>query len=510
MPVNMSGEPADSTGRRPTTARDAEGPVPGEDLGGAGGFGRLTLLGLVGVVLGALPFLALLVLVETRWPPLHGLDVAVADGLNDLVVQSPLAVRTLEILSEAGGGAAASFIMGVAVVWLLVRHQRRLAAYLAVTGLGLAVLVPVTKVLVGRRRPDVALPVVDLPTNASFPSGHAMTALVTWGALTVIALPVVRPAHRRILVVATAVFVALVGFTRLALGVHFLTDVVAGWALGAAWLAVTAWAFRHWLRDRHEPVVRSGLGETPVHALHLSTIDEPALPDGRTTLVRLGSAALAISALLIALGLMVTGPLSGTALVRWDVGAVEAAMDLRSAALTDVMHAVDRFGGLWGIVIATVAVAALSLAHRGSWRPAVVVVLAVVGEVLIYTAVSRTVGRARPEVPDLTAGLPAAASFPSGHVAAVTAVYGALCLVVLAYGRGWWRAAVVVVAATIVAVTMASRVYLAAHHPTDTVAGLLVSLLWLGALHRYVLAPATSPPRTASWRARETVDAPVS
>ena len=500
--ANASGDPEELPS---STRRDAPGSLDHprtEELAGAGGFGGLALLGLLGVVGGAIPFLGLLALVEDRWAPLHRLDLAVADGLNALVVGSPLVVRVLEVVSEAGGGASAGFAMGLATVWLLIRQQPRLAAYLAVTGAGLAAIVPVTKVLVGRARPDVALPVVDIPTNASFPSGHAMTALVAWGALAVIALPVVRPAHRRRLVAATAAFVLLVGFTRIALGVHYVTDVVAGWALGAAWLTATAAAFRHWLREHHQSVVHVGLGERPDHGLHLRTIDEPALPHGRRTLLRLLLAAVMISLLLVAAGLLVTGPLATTALARWDVQVVEAAAELRSSTLTQVVHTVDRLGGLWGIAAAAVAVAALALAWRGSWRPAAVVVLAVAGEVLIYAAVSQTVGRARPDLRDLTHGLPVGASFPSGHVAAVTAVYGALSLLVLVHGRGRWRALVVAGAAVLVAATMASRVYLAAHHPTDTVAGLILSVLWLAALHRYVIAPTEDPPTTASWTYR--------
>ena len=179
---------------------------------------------------------------------------------------------------------------------------------------------------------------------------------------------------------------------------------------------------------------------------------------------------------------------------------------LRSPTVTAVVHTVDRLGGLWGIASAAIAIAALALAWRGSWRPAVLVVLAVAGEVLIYAAVSQIVGRARPDVRDLTQGLPTEASFPSGHVAAVTAVYGALSLIVLVHGRGRWRAVVVAGAATLVAAAMASRVYLAAHYPTDTVAGLVLSVLWLAVLHRYVLAPRDGPPTTASWTYRP--DAP--
>jgi len=222
--------------------------------------GGWSLLGLLGVVVGAVPFLALLGLVQVRWAPLERLDTGAADGLNATVADSPLSVRILSIVSEAGGGATASFLMAVAVLCLLIRRRHRLAAYVAVAGVGLAVLVPVTKALIGRTRPDVPLPVVDIPTNASFPSGHAMTSLVTWGVLLLVLLPGLRPTTRRWWTAATSVLVLVVGFTRVALGVHFVSDVLAGWALGIAWLAVVTLAFRRWLRTRAEPVHPVGAG----------------------------------------------------------------------------------------------------------------------------------------------------------------------------------------------------------------------------------------------------------
>lgn len=445
----------------------------------------LSLLGLVGLMLGALPYLALLGLVTARWAPLYRLDESVAHGLNEVLASQPLHVRVVEIVSELGGGATAGYALALAVVWLVVRREPRRAAYVAATGLGLAVLVPVSKALVGRTRPEVMVPVVELPTNPSFPSGHAMASLVTWGALTLVALPFVPRRSRRVLVLTTTVIVVVVGFTRLALGVHFVTDVVAGWTLGTLWLTVTYGVFRRWLRV--DPTADRHSGSRSAAGMRLAPLDESVLPVGAVSAWRIAGSALAVTAVVAGLGLLVTGPLAPTALHRWDVAVVEDAVVLRSTATSEVVHAVGKLGGLWGVVTATVATCVVGLAHRGSWRPVVFTVLAVVGEVLIYGASSQLVGRARPDVPDLTSGLPTGASFPSGHVAAATAVYGAACLLVLTYARSPWRRAVVLPVAAVVVATMFCRVYVAAHHPTDTAAGALLGVLWLAALHRHLL-----------------------
>lgn len=484
---------------RAVDARVDLDPAAGADLRGAGRFGGLSALGLLGVVVGAVPFLSLTALVLLEWEPLARWDEDLSQGLNDSLATEPGAVRVLRIVTELGGGAPAGALMGLAVIWLLVRRHHQLAAYVAVTGLGLAALIPLSKELVGRERPDVALPVAHLPTNPSFPSGHAMTAMVTWGALTLVALPVVRAARRRWLVAATVGFVLLTGFTRVALGVHFPSDVIAGWALGGAWLAVTALAFRSWLAHRHLPRGEAGLTEAPVRALHVTTLRERALPHGRRTVGRILALAALVTAVTAGVGLLVTGPLSGTVVGEVDQTGVAFLVEARSPQLTRAVDAAATVGDLWGVVIAGTSVAALGVAVRGSWRPAVLVVVAVAGEVALYGLVSYVVSRRRPDVENLYDGLPEAAAFPSGHVAATVAVYGSLSALVLVYVRRWWRWLVVAAAVALTAVVMVARVYVAAHHPSDVVGGVLLAGLWVGGLAALLLPRGHGPPPDHRW-----------
>ena len=479
---------------------------PQDAMRGGARFGGLAALGLVGVALGAIPFLALLALVELRWAPLGDLDQAVADGLNAWLAANPGWLRPITIASELGGGATASYVLTLAVVWLLVRRQPRLAAYVGVAGLGLAVLVPFTKAVIGRARPEVLVPLVELPTNASFPSGHAMTSLVTWGALAIVAWPMVR--RRWLLVGAVVLVVVLVGFTRLALGVHFVSDVLAGWAIGAAWLAAATAAFLRWLRRRHDDYHCADDAVPYRCGRHLAPVREPVLAAGNRGWVLVAGWAVAIAAVLIGTGMLITGPLAGGALDQWEQRLVEQMVALRSAELTAAATGIGRLAGLTGIVAVAVGTAALALAYRGSWRPVVFVVLAVVGEVALYGTVSQVVGRERPDVPDLTTGLPVAAAYPSGHVAAATVTYGALSLLVIVYGRRWWRWLVLLVPASVVALTMLSRVYVAAHLPTDTVAGLLLGSVWLAVLAHYALGVPLRHTPEPWWRAVEATVVP--
>ena len=108
-------------------------------------------------------------------------------------------------------------------------------------------------------------------TSYSFPSGHAFGSIVAVGALLLAGLPTVRPAWRKPLIALGLAVVVLVGYARVGLGVHYVSDVVGGWLIGIAWLGATTAAFRAWRRDlgRVTRPLAAGLepdGPEPSHA----------------------------------------------------------------------------------------------------------------------------------------------------------------------------------------------------------------------------------------------------
>jgi undecaprenyl-diphosphatase len=121
--------------------------------------------------------------------------------------------------------------------------------YLVTTTVGGALLSTVIKVLVNRPRPEVDHPIVTA-FGKSFPSGHALSSTVVLGTVLLVFLPVLGRPHRRVAVVATAALVLAIGASRLLLGVHFLSDVLAGHVLGVAWLTGSTAMFEIWRVER--------------------------------------------------------------------------------------------------------------------------------------------------------------------------------------------------------------------------------------------------------------------
>jgi undecaprenyl-diphosphatase len=102
---------------------------------------------------------------------------------------------------------------------------------------GSAVLNHLLKVLFARPRPHFEHPLL-VETSYSFPSGHAMESFVVYGMLAYFAVLALRSWESRVAAVfGAALLVVLIGFSRMYLGVHYLSDVLAGYAAGGVWLS---------------------------------------------------------------------------------------------------------------------------------------------------------------------------------------------------------------------------------------------------------------------------------
>ena len=159
-------------------------------------------------------------------------------------------------LIEAGqeitalGGNFVLTLVVLAVLGYLLRQRAFAAMWLVlIATLGGALLSFTFKLFFGRERPDAALHLVTV-YSPSFPSGHAMLSAVvylTLGALLAQVVP--RRADKMYFLIVAFILTLLIGLSRVYLGVHYPTDVLAGWSVGLAW-ALLCWVVARYLRRR--------------------------------------------------------------------------------------------------------------------------------------------------------------------------------------------------------------------------------------------------------------------
>jgi undecaprenyl-diphosphatase len=177
--------------------------------------------------------------------PLGALDANVGPWLH--VRATPLVSNAMAAISFLGAPTTLTVIAVAGSLLLLYRRRYAEAATLSPVVLGGNLLNFCLKHLIQRGRPVFDDPIFSLPT-LSFPSGHAMASTVFYGLLAVYASVNAGQRYAACIGIAAAVFmVALVSFSRIYLGLHYLSDVMAGIAEGIAWLALS-FAALHYIR----------------------------------------------------------------------------------------------------------------------------------------------------------------------------------------------------------------------------------------------------------------------
>jgi undecaprenyl-diphosphatase len=138
----------------------------------------------------------------------------------------------MKIVTWLGASPVGWALVGVAAQWVFLKGRLRVA-FILVIAFGMTVVVKFPlKALIDRPRPSLA-PLVHA-SGAAFPSGHALTVFVVFGLLPLMLIPVGRA--RNVAWLDSALIVLAVGFSRIYLGEHWLTDVVGSYLLGAVFV----------------------------------------------------------------------------------------------------------------------------------------------------------------------------------------------------------------------------------------------------------------------------------
>jgi membrane-associated phospholipid phosphatase len=167
--------------------------------------------------------------------PLAGPDHEVAGWFHAHLTSTFVSV--LRAFTEFGSGEWIGVIMFALVLFFVWKRWWPSLVTLVVAVPGGMLMNELVKQLVHRHRPFVDGPFVDW-SGYSFASGHTIGATLLYGQLLLFVLPVLKARHWRLLCISSAIsLVLLVGFSRIALGAHFLTDVLAAIIFGVLWLA---------------------------------------------------------------------------------------------------------------------------------------------------------------------------------------------------------------------------------------------------------------------------------
>jgi membrane-associated phospholipid phosphatase len=163
-----------------------------------------------------------------------GLDDRLANWLHAHATE-PL-TTFFEAVTKLGNGIVLAGVTAIAAYLLARRRLFRDAVLIVLAYCGAEVLSYGLKLGFKRDRPFFTDPIATANTY-SFPSGHATVSLATYGALAYVLARHVLGRARFAILGAAALLVSLIGFSRLYLGVHFLSDVIAGFSAGTAWVA---------------------------------------------------------------------------------------------------------------------------------------------------------------------------------------------------------------------------------------------------------------------------------
>ena len=185
---------------------------------------------------------------------LAGFDQPVLDWMVDR--RTPGLDSAMTAFTDLGGAIGMPIIASVAVIAIaLWRRSWTPVVVTVIAAAGSVAMTVVGKDMIDRARPPADLAVPPLEVSPSFPSGHTLNATVLTTIVVYLVLIETTATWQRVVAVTTGTaFVVLMGLSRVYLGHHWLTDVVAGWLIGLAWAVAVITAHRLWLtlRERGE------------------------------------------------------------------------------------------------------------------------------------------------------------------------------------------------------------------------------------------------------------------
>jgi len=197
------------------------------------------------VLLTAAASIIITIAVALSFGPLIGVDHAVAVALHGYALDHPAFVVVMQVWTDVFDPWTFRGMLVIVAAWLSWRRRFALAGWVVVTMALAGAAEGGLKALMDRTRPLWDHP-VSHATGGSFPSGHSLTSAMGCAVLLALAWPSLGRRARVVCAVAAVSVPAITGFTRLGLGVHYLSDVVGGWLIAVTLVAATTLTLSRW------------------------------------------------------------------------------------------------------------------------------------------------------------------------------------------------------------------------------------------------------------------------
>ncbi len=331
-----------------------------------------------------------------------------------------------------------------------------------------------------RPRPPTQLDLLAI-TDPSFPSGHVMSAVLLYGLLAYLLIPKMPSRFWKLFVAILALFVIVwVGLSRLLIGGHYLSDVIAGYAVGIGWAGlVYTLAERFFPREQTTTsnVMESSRGEDTVQGLRAPGLFK-RWPLLGVLLIVIGSISFAV------LGYSL---ISHSPLVQLDQSIYETLIAKAKSAPPRI-NELMIFGFFLGKQVPILIVTLLSIyfLYKRYWRELAMILLSSGAGSFVWNFFVNYFARPRPAIQTGLA-VRAIPSFPSGHTMSAIIVYGFLAyLFVPKMPSRFWKWMFVIAMAAIVLFDGFSRIFQGSHYLTDVLAGYALGLAWAALVYTLV------------------------
>lgn len=443
-----------------------------DDLRSPGLFAKWPTVGMIMFLLGGILFGALAYGVQTS-PALLEWDKTVAGTLHSIALNLPSFLIEYLVFGFFVGREMIVILATILVLYFLYkRFWRELAMVLIGSGGGGLLWYFVCRYF---DRPRPAIQMIISLTDPSFPSGHALSALVFYGFLAYLLVPRMPSRFWKWFVGILLTFVALfVGASRLLLGGHYVTDVVAGYAIGLAWAGLVYTLMEIFFK---EEAVRRPDGST-----HKDALEGLQSPGSFRKWPILGVIIILLGVLSFAgLGynLVTNGPL-----VQLDT-VIYKDMIAQWADAPPRISELMLFGFFVGKQVILVLVTLLSIYffYKRYWRELAMLLISSAGGSFVWNFFVSYFARPRPPE-QIGLEVTTIPSFPSGHAMSAIIFYGFLAYLLVPHMPSrFWKWLLAIAAVGVILFDGYSRVFQGGHYFTDVLAGYALGLAWAGLVY---------------------------